>query len=203
MRIIIAGAGEVGTHLAKMLATENHEILIIDPEEERLRPIESSMDVLTIHGSSTSVNLLENALRKKTDLFIAVTHSEDTNITSCMLAKNLGARKTIARIDNLEYLETENESFFRKMGVDSLIYPELIAAREVLMLLHETGSTDFMEFSGKKLALYVQKLDEKAPIINRTLEEISRIRDRQIQDSRDKEKQCNDNTEARGIFQGR
>jgi len=174
MRIIIAGAGEIGTHLAKMLATENHEILIIDPEEERLRPIDASLDVLTLNGSSTSVSLLENALSKKTDLFIAVTHSEDTNITSCMLAKNLGAKKTIARIDNLEYIETENESFFRKMGIDSLIYPELIAAREVLMLLHETGSTDFMEFSGKKLALYVQKLDERAPIINRTLEEISR-----------------------------
>jgi trk system potassium uptake protein TrkA len=86
-----------------------------------------------------------------------------------MLAKNLGARKTIARIDNLEYLETENESFFRKMGIDSLIYPETDCRQEVLMLLHETGQHDFMEFSGKKLALYVQKLDEKAPIVNRTL----------------------------------
>ena len=173
MRIIIAGAGEVGTHLAKMLANENHEILLIDSEENRLKPIDSSLDVLTYHGSATSVQLLQNTLRKKTDLFIAVTHSEDTNITSAILAKRLGALKTIARIDNLEYLEHTTEEFFKSLGVDSLIYPELIAAREVLGLLHETGTTEFMEFSGGKLAMYVQKLDEKAPILNKSLEEIA------------------------------
>jgi trk system potassium uptake protein TrkA len=173
MRIIIAGAGEVGTHLAKMLSNENHEILLIDSEEDRLKPIDSSLDVLTYHGSATSVHLLQNALKKKTDLFIAVTHSENTNITSAILAKRLGAHKTIARIDNLEYLEHANEEFFMSLGIDSLIYPELIAAREVLGLLHETGTTEFMEFSGGKLAMYVQKLDEKAPIINLTLEEIA------------------------------
>jgi trk system potassium uptake protein TrkA len=173
MRIIIAGAGEVGTHLAKMLSNENHEILLIDSEENRLKPIDSSLDVLTYHGSATSVQLLQNTLRKKTDLFIAVTHSEDTNITSAILAKRLGARKTIARIDNLEYLEHTTEEFFKSLGVDSLIYPELIAAREVLGLLHETGTTEFMEFSGGKLAMYVQKLDEKAPILNKSLEEIA------------------------------
>jgi trk system potassium uptake protein TrkA len=173
MRIIIAGAGEVGTHLAKMLSNENHEILLIDSEEDRLKPIDSSLDVLTYHGSATSVHLLQNALKKKTDLFIAVTHSENTNITSAILAKRLGALKTIARIDNLEYLEPLNEEFFMSLGIDSLIYPELIAAREVLGLLHETGTTEFMEFSGGKLAMYVQKLDEKAPIINLTLEDIA------------------------------
>lgn len=173
MRIIIAGAGEVGTHLAKMLSNENHEIILIDPEESRLKPIESSVDVLTHEGSATSVKLLEDALRKKTDLFIAVTHSEDTNITAAILAKRFGAIKTIARIDNMDFLEPANLEFFKSIGVDSLIYPELIAAREVLGLLHETGSTEFMEFSGGKLAMYVQKLDEKAPIINRSLQEIS------------------------------
>ena len=173
MRIIIAGAGEVGTHLAKMLSNENHEILLIDSEEHRLKPIDSSLDVLTYHGSATSVQLLQNSLRKKTDLFIAVTHSEDTNITSAILAKRLGALKTMARIDNLEYLEPATEEFFKSLGIDSLIYPELIAAREVLGLLHETGTTEFMEFSGGKLAMYVQKLDEKAPILNKSLEEIS------------------------------
>lgn len=173
MRIIIAGAGEVGTHLAKMLSNENHEILLIDTEETRLKPIDSSLDVLTYHGSATSVHLLQNTLKKKTDLFIAVTHSENTNITAAILAKRLGALKTIARIDNLEYLEHSNEEFFRNMGIDSLIYPELIAAREVLGLLHETGTTEFMEFSGGKLAMYVQKLDEKAPILNKSLEEIA------------------------------
>jgi trk system potassium uptake protein TrkA len=173
MRIIIAGAGEVGTHLAKMLSNENHEIILIDTEEERLKPVDSTMDVLTYVGSATSMNILQEVLQKKTDLFIAVTHWEDTNITSSILAKRLGAIKTIARIDNLDYLEHSTLEFFKSLGIDSLIYPELIAAREVLSLLHETGTTEFMEFCGGKLAMYVQKLDEKAPIIDKTLQEIS------------------------------
>jgi trk system potassium uptake protein len=173
MRIIIAGAGEVGTHLAKMLSNENHEIIIIDPEENRLKPIDSTLDVLTREGSSTSVKILKDVLSKKTDLFIAVTHSEDTNITSAILAKRFGAVKTIARIDNLDYLEHPTTEFFRSLGIDSLIYPELIAAREVLGLLHETGATEFMEFCEGKLAMTVQKLDENSPIINRSLQEIA------------------------------
>lgn len=173
MRIIIAGAGEVGSHLAKMLSNENHEIIIIDPEDARLKPIDASLDVLTHWGSATSVKILQDSLRKKTDLFIAVTHSEDTNITSSILAKRFGALKTIARIDNIDYLENSTLEFFKSIGIDSLIYPELIAAREVLGLLHETGATDFMEFSGGKLAMYVQRLDEKAPILNKSLQEIS------------------------------
>ncbi len=173
MRIIIAGAGEVGTHLAKMLSNENHEIILIDNEEDRLKPIANSMDVLTYLGSATSINILQEALQKKTDLFIAVTHGEDTNITASILAKRLGAQKTIARIDNLDYLEHSTLEFFKSLGIDSLIYPELIAAREVLSLLHETGTTEFMEFCGGKLAMFVQKLDENAPIIDKTLEEIA------------------------------
>ena len=173
MRIIIAGAGEVGTHLAKMLSNENHEIILIDSEESRLKPIDSSLEVLTYEGSATSVKILEEVLRKKTELFIAVTHSEDTNITAAILAKKFGAVKTIARIDNIDYLEPTITEFFKSIGVDSLIYPELIAAREVLGLLHETGSSEFMEFSGCKLAMYVQKLDENAPILNKSLQEIS------------------------------
>jgi trk system potassium uptake protein len=173
MRIIIAGAGEVGTHLAKMLSNENHEIILIDPEEAQLKPIDSSLDVLTHEGSATSVRLLKDSLQKKTDLFIAVTHSEDTNIVSSILAKRLGAIKTIARIDNIDYLEPSTVEFFKTIGIDSLIYPELIAAREVLGLLHETGTSEFMEFSGGKLSMYVQRLDENAPILNKSLQEIA------------------------------
>jgi trk system potassium uptake protein len=173
MRIVIAGAGEVGTHLAKMLANENHEIVVIDPEEARLKPIDSSLDILTHEGSATSVRLLRDTLVKKTDLFIAVTHSEDTNIISAIMAKRFGAIKTIARIDNLDFFESSTLDFFKSIGIDSLIYPELIAAREVLGLLHETGASDFMEFCSGKLAMYVQKLEENAPIINKSLQEIA------------------------------
>lgn len=173
MRIVIAGAGEVGTYLAKLLSNENHEIILIDSEENRLKPIDSSLDVLTYHGSATSTNILRDILQKKTDLFIAVTHYEDTNITSSILAKRFGAVKTIARIDNLGFLEHALLEFFKSLGIDSLIYPELIAARDVLGLLHETGTTEYMEFCGGKLAMYVNKLDENAPIINKSLIEIA------------------------------
>lgn len=173
MRIVIAGAGEVGTHLAKMLSNEHHDVVIIDKEESRLRPIDATCDVMTRLGSATSVNLLRETLGKKTDLYIAVAHSEDTNITSAMLAKRLGAIKTIARIDNREYLTHSTRDFFRSMGIDSMVYPELIAAKEVLGLLHETGTTEFMEFSGGILALYVQKLDNNAPVLHHSLREIA------------------------------
>jgi trk/ktr system potassium uptake protein len=173
MRIVIAGAGEVGTHLAKMLSNENHEIILIDPEDTRLDPIKSSLDVLTVTGSATSIRILRDVLQKKTDLFIAVTHSEDTNVIASILAKRFGAGKTIARIDNIDYLEQSTPEFFRTLGIDSLIYPELIAAREVLGLLHETGASEFMEFSGGQLSMYIQRLDENAPIINKSLAEIA------------------------------
>jgi trk system potassium uptake protein TrkA len=173
MRIIIAGAGEVGTHLAKMLSNENHEIILIDLDETRLKPIEASLDLLTYHGSATSVKILQEILQKKTDLFIAVTHSEDTNITASILAKRFGALKTISRIDNLDYLEIQTLQYFKALGIDSLIYPELIAAREVLGLLQETGTTEYLEFSDGKLSMFVQRLDENAPILNKSLEEIS------------------------------
>jgi trk system potassium uptake protein TrkA len=173
MRIVIAGAGEVGTHLAKMLSQSEHEIILIDTEGERLKPIDASIDVLTYEGSATSLDLLREALKKNTDLFIAVAHYEDTNITAAVLAKKLGARKVIARIDNMEYLERGNREFFRDMGVDHLIYPELIAAKEVISLLKTTGTTEFMDFAGGKLALYVQKLEKGAPVLNRSLEEVA------------------------------
>jgi len=173
MRIVIAGAGEVGTHLAKMLSQSEHEIILIDSEAERLKPVDATIDVLTFEGSATSLNLLREAIKKHTDLFIAVAHYEDTNITASILAKKLGAKKVIARIDNLEYLERDNKEFFRQMGVDHLIYPELIAAKEVISLLKETGTTEFMDFAGGLLSLYVQKLEKNAPVVNRSLEEVT------------------------------
>ena len=173
MRIVIAGAGEVGTHLAKMLSQSEHEIILIDSEVERLTPVDSSIDVLTYEGSATSLNILKEALKKNTDLFIAVAHYEDTNISAAILAKKLGAKKVIARVDNNEYLERSNKEFFRTMGVDHLIYPELIAAKEVISLLKETGTTEFMDFAGGLLSLYVQKLEKNAPVLNRSLEEVT------------------------------
>ena len=173
MKIIIAGAGEVGSHLAKMLSNEQHDIIVIDPDKDCLNPIESNLDVLTINGSSTSIEVLREANIQKSDLFIAVAHLEDTNITSAILGKMLGAKKTIARIDNQEYLKTSYRDYFTKLGIDYLMYPEKIAAREILGFLHQTGTTEFFDFSGGKLSLYIIKLDENVPILEKTLLELT------------------------------
>ena len=173
MRIVIAGAGEVGTHLAKMLSSEEHDLVVIDNDVDRLKAVSSALDVLTIEGSANSIAHLKESKINKADLFIGVTFSEDVNINSAILSKRLGAKKTIARIDNQEYLIPSNKEIFENLGVDYMIYPEKIAAREIVGLLSETGSTEVVEFSGGKLHMYVIHLDEDAPIINKTLRELT------------------------------
>ncbi len=171
MRIIVAGAGEVGSHLAKMLSQENHDIVLIDPDEEKLKLIGASLDVLTRAGSSTSISLLIDADIKRADLLIAVTTSEEINITTAILGKRLGAKKTIARIDNQEYLFPKYRDHFTSLGIDYMIYPEKIASKELVDLLLQTGSADVIHFSGGKLTLWIIKLSETAPIVNKTLAE--------------------------------
>ena len=169
MRIIIAGAGEVGSHLAKILSNENHDIVLIDIDEDKLRQIGSMHDLLTLHGSATSISLLKDASIQKADLLICVTEFESTNITAAILGKKLGVGKTIARIDNSEYLRHINKDIFVSLGIDYLIYPEMIAANEIVGLLQQTGMADLVDFSGGKLSMSVVKLEEGAPIIGKSL----------------------------------
>ena len=173
MRIVIAGAGEVGTHLAKMLSQEEHDLVVIDNDVDRLKAISSTLDVLTIEGNANSISHLKEARISKADLMISVTSSEDVNVNSAILSKRLGAKKTIARIDNQEYLLPANKEIFENLGVNYMIYPEKIAAREIVGLLSETGSTEIVEFGGGKLQMYVIRLDDDAPIINKSLRELS------------------------------
>ncbi|MCK5028231.1 MAG: Trk system potassium transporter TrkA [Bacteroidales bacterium] len=177
MKIIVAGAGEVGKHLAKMLSSEFHDIIVIDPDEDRLKGIDSNLDILTITGSATSMEILKEAKVKRTDLFIAVTHSEETNITAAIIAKKLGATKTIARVDNNEFIEPENISHFISLGIDYLIYPERIAAREIVDLMGHAEIFESVDFSGGKLSLYVLKLNENAPVINQSLSDIAKLKE--------------------------
>lgn len=173
MRIILAGAGAVGAHLAKMLSNEYHDITVIDNDPDRLRQIASSNDVLTLEGSATSIGIMKEAGIKKADLFIAVTQAESTNIAAAILGKQMGADKTIARIDNQEYLYSENREMFISLGIDYMIYPEKIAAREIVGLLSQTSTSDVVDFSGGKLHLYAFKLEGNAPIINKSLIDIT------------------------------
>nr|WP_320120616.1 Trk system potassium transporter TrkA [uncultured Marinifilum sp.] len=173
MKIVIAGAGAVGTHLAKMLSHQDHDIILLDNDEDKLKEIDSHLDLLTIVGSSSSLKDLKEASVKKADLFIAVTQSETTNITSTILAKKLGAVKTIARIDNQEYLIPENKEYLKSLGIDELIYPERLAAKEVIRYLSRSGTRQMYEFSGGKLLLYGIKISSKSVIMDKTMAEVA------------------------------
>ncbi len=175
MKIVIAGAGGVGTHLAKMLSHEKHSIILIDPEEDHLKEAGAHLDLETLHGSATSIAILERAGVSKSDLFVSVTNAEETNITASILAKKLGSRKCIARINTGEYLEAENTEFFVQLGVDYMFCPEQLAADEIVGHISQSGTTDILNFAGGKLFLYVMRMDEDAPALNQTLDEFHNL----------------------------
>jgi trk system potassium uptake protein TrkA len=169
VNIVIAGAGEVGTHLARMLSKQKHRIMLLDTDKDKLELIESQIDILSIVGSCTSTGALRDAGIDRCDLYIAVNPDEDQNITSTILAKRLGARQTIARVNNSEYLEEENSEHLRGIGIDSLIYPERLAAEEIAGTLKTSGSRQIHEFSDGRLQFLSIKLRENAPVLDMTL----------------------------------
>lgn len=169
MQITIAGAGEVGTHLAKMLSKEKHDIFLLDEDREKISRLQDGADVMTVEGSPTSLKGLIDAQVKKADLFIAVTPIESQNITACILAKNLGAKKTLARIDNYEYLLPENKAFFEKLGINAMIYPEMLAAEEIVNSLKMNWVRQWMEFNDGALTLIGMKVRINAPILKQKL----------------------------------
>lgn len=175
MKIVIVGAGEVGTHLAKMLSKENHDIVLLDDTSEKLQQIANQVDLLTVTGHANSFKDLREAGSPKADLFIAVTPYEERNIFACILAKDMGAKKTIARINNGEYLLEKNMEKLRGMGIDELIYPESLAAKEIVSSIKQVVTRQQIEFSGGKLILYGVKIRGNAPIVNHTLEEVASL----------------------------
>lgn len=173
MKIIIAGAGEVGTHLAKMLSHENHDITLIDDKESRLTPISSQLDILTITGWPTSISVLEEANVAKAHLFIGVTPDQSRNMTCCMLAKKMGARKTVARVEDLEYTSESSREFFKSVGIDSVVYPEELAAREINHLIQRPWVRHWWEVQGGKLMLLGIKVRRDCQLLGQPLAEIS------------------------------
>jgi trk system potassium uptake protein TrkA len=173
MKILIAGAGEVGTHLAKMLSREKHDIILMDPDEEKLAFIRSGMEILPVAGNPTSLGDLEEAGINRMDLFICVTPEETTNITACMLAAKMGAGKTFARINNYEYLLPRNKEFFSNLGINSMIYPEMLAAKEIVSAVRRPWTRQYWELLGGALILLGIKIRENAPVVNKYLTELT------------------------------
>jgi len=172
MKIIIGGAGEVGRHLAKMLSREKHTIVVLDTNDEVLANLEANYDLTTLVGSPVSIEKLKEAGAKSADLFIAVTPDESRNLTACILATKLGTKKTVARIDNPEYLQDAHKSFFEQLGIHSLIYPEMLAAEEIVNSLKRPWARQWHEFCGGKLILVGVKVRANASILDQPLMDI-------------------------------
>lgn len=175
MKIIIAGAGEVGFHLAKLLSFESQDITLIDNNREQLNYADTHLDIRTIKGDATSISVLKDAQVKYVDLVIGVTSSEATNITVCVLAKQLGAKRTIARISNTEFLENKEEIGFTQFGIDELISPEALAASEIALLLDQSAFNDSYEFEEGALTMIGLNLSRTAIFVGKTVKEAAVI----------------------------
>ncbi|MFL2565271.1 MAG: Trk system potassium transporter TrkA [Parvicellaceae bacterium] len=171
MKIIIAGAGDVGSHLAKLLSSESHDIYLLDENEERLNTISSQIDVFTIAGDAKSVEIMEQKLISTCDLLIAVTSSEETNMLICILGKKLGAKHTIARINDDNIINENREHFYNELGIDTLISPTHLATLEIERLINQAAFTDDIEFDNGKLTVFGISLSKKSILIDKTVRE--------------------------------
>lgn len=172
MKIIIAGAYAIGTHLAKLLSRNNQDIVLIDQDEERLQQIASDYDLMTIHSEATSISTLREAGAENCDLFIAVTPDENVNINSCAIAKALGAGKTVAKINSHEFVESHAVEIFNTIGISSLIYPENLAATDIVNGLKMSWVRQRWDVHGGVLVMLGIKLREGCEILDSPLKDL-------------------------------
>ncbi len=172
MKIIIAGAGEVGQHLARILADDKHDITVIDVDQQNLKQLSLHLDILTIQGSALTISVLEEAGVADCDLYIAVTHFPEMNIASATIAKKLGAPHTIARVRDPELLLDKNKKLFQEIGIDSIIYPQALAAQEIATFVERAATRESFDFADGLLSLFVVKIEENSAIIGKYMQEI-------------------------------
>lgn len=173
MKIVIGGAGEVGSHLAKLLSREDQDIILIDTDPAKLAPLDANYNLMTLAGNPTSFQTLRDAKVSNCDLFIAVTPFETDNVTACAIAKSMGAKKTVARIDNYEYMRAENRPFLSKFGVNDTIYPEYLAALEIKTALQHTWARQWFELHDGQLILLAVKVRANATISGMKLRDVT------------------------------
>jgi trk system potassium uptake protein TrkA len=167
MKIVIAGAGETGSHLSKILAQESQDITMLDANEAKLKQLKTTLNIKTVAGQAISIASLKESGVADADLFVAVTPSETENITACVLASKLGAKKTLSRIDNSEYLLPENKEFFQQLGISSMVYPEHLAGSEIINALKATWQREYMAFENGTMLLVGIKVRSNAEIVNK------------------------------------
>ena len=175
MKIIIAGAGEVGFHLAKLLSYEFQEITLIDTNKDSLLYADNHLDIKVLKGDAISISVLKEARVEDSDLVIGVTSSETTNITICMLAKQLGCKRTIARISNTEFVDNKEDITFSELGIDEMISPEKLAATEIQLLLNQNAFNDTYEFEDGALIMVGVSLPKSAPFVGKMVKDAAKI----------------------------
>ena len=174
MKIIIAGAGEVGLHLSKLLSFESHDITLIDNNDVNLKDGENYLDIKVINGDSSSISTLGQANVKDSDLVIGVTSSESINFLTCSLSKQLGAKRTIARITNPEFI-SDNSIDFKKLGIDEIISPEHLAADEIKLLVNDSAFTNSHDFEDGELKMMAARIQTDAPFVGKTVQEAASV----------------------------
>lgn len=172
MKIVIAGAGDMGYHLAQQLSYENKDIILIDLDKDALDNASSHLDVMTIMGDATSLEVLKSANVREANMFMAVTTSEKTNLLAATLAKQLGAKRVIARVRNHDYLAPENEIYFKNIGIDNIISPSMLCSGEIFKMIKNSTFTDVFEFEGGKLNVVGITLDQYSTMINKQISEM-------------------------------
>jgi len=173
LRIIIIGGGEVGFHLAKIFSKEGHQIVMIEPDREKISRVEESLDIMAVQGSGSSVETLVEAGIKDAKLVIAVSAIDEVNIIACMLAEKFGVPQKIARVRNQEFTNPNAVLTPKQLGIDMIINPELETAHEIFWLIRRSAATDVIEFANGSIQLVGLRLDSKAKIISRQFKEVS------------------------------
>jgi trk/ktr system potassium uptake protein len=175
MRIVIAGAGEVGFHLAKMMSNEAQNIYIIDDNEDRLSYVQSHIDVMGVMGNAKDIHILKEVKVDNCDLLIAATSSEETNLLVCINGKKLGAKKTIARISNYAGIGSKMRELYSELGVDSIISPVELASKEIKRLINQSAFTNDYEFEGGKLSVFGITISNISPLKDKPVSETKHL----------------------------
>ncbi|MDR7131905.1 trk system potassium uptake protein TrkA [Algoriphagus sp. 4150] len=169
MNIVIAGAGDMGYHLAEQLSYDNKDITLIDTDREVLDYVASKLDVLTVQGDATSFEILKRANVNRASMVLAVTTSEKTNIVTAVLAKQLGAKRVMARVRNHSYMDPENLSYFQNLGIDNLISPTMLCSKHIFNMIENSSFTEVFDFEGGKLNIVGITLDQSNPLVNQRI----------------------------------
>ncbi|MDO4195005.1 MAG: Trk system potassium transporter TrkA [Prevotellaceae bacterium] len=169
MKIIITGAKAIGSHLAKLLSRNNEDVTLIDEDGERLSQLAADLDILTLQAPPCSLSTLKEVGTGKADLFIAVTSDENQNVQACLMAKLLGAKKVVAKVDNPEYTEKDAAEFYQRLGLDSIIYPELLAGNDIINGLKMSWVRQRWDVHGGALVMLGIKLRAGCEILEQPL----------------------------------